>query len=85
MISVANADIIAEYSAAISGHRGDIEALAIELSSDEYEITGIVTMEFDIAEDVLDLAPEALFFNYGNPMGPVCRAVRKMRSSNPRR
>ena len=30
-----------------------------------------------IAEDVLDLAPTALFFNYGNPMGPVCRAVRK--------
>lgn len=30
-----------------------------------------------IAEDVLDLAPQALFFNYGNPMAPVCRAVRK--------
>ena len=30
-----------------------------------------------IARDVLDLAPQALFFNYGNPMGPVCRAVRK--------
>ena len=30
-----------------------------------------------IAEDVMDLAPNALFFNYGNPMGPVCRAVRK--------
>lgn len=30
-----------------------------------------------IAEDVLDLAPGALFFNYGNPMGPVCRAIRK--------
>lgn len=30
-----------------------------------------------IAEDVLALAPEALFFNYGNPMAPVCRAVRK--------
>lgn len=30
-----------------------------------------------IARDVLDLAPEALFFNYSNPMGPVCRAVRK--------
>ena len=32
----------------------------------------------DIARDVLDLAPQALFFNYGNPMGPVCRAVRKV-------
>ena len=30
-----------------------------------------------IAEDVLDLCPGALFFNYGNPMGQVCRAVRK--------
>jgi alpha-galactosidase len=30
-----------------------------------------------IAEDVLDLAPTALFFNYGNPMSPVCRAIRK--------
>jgi alpha-galactosidase len=30
-----------------------------------------------IAEDVLDLAPDALFFNYGNPMSPVCRAIRK--------
>ena len=31
----------------------------------------------DIAEDVLDLCPDALFFNYGNPMSPVCHAVRK--------
>ena len=31
----------------------------------------------DIAQDVVDIAPDALFFNYGNPMGPVCRAVRK--------
>jgi len=31
----------------------------------------------DIAKDVLDLAPDALFFNYGNPMAPVCRAIRK--------
>ena len=31
----------------------------------------------DIAKDVLDLCPDALFFNYGNPMAPVCRAVRK--------
>jgi alpha-galactosidase len=31
----------------------------------------------DIARDVLDLAPSALFFNYGNPMSPVCRAIRK--------
>jgi alpha-galactosidase len=31
----------------------------------------------DIARDVLDLAPKALFFNYGNPMSPVCRAIHK--------
>ena len=30
-----------------------------------------------IAEDMLDLAPNALFFNYGNPMAPNCRAIRK--------
>jgi alpha-galactosidase len=30
-----------------------------------------------IARDVLDLCPDALFFNYANPMSPVCRAVRK--------
>lgn len=31
----------------------------------------------EIAKDVLDLAPQALFFNYGNPMACVCRGVRK--------
>jgi alpha-galactosidase len=31
----------------------------------------------EIARDILDLAPDALFFNYGNPMSPVCRAVIK--------
>jgi alpha-galactosidase len=36
----------------------------------------------DIARDVLDLAPRALFFNYGNPMSPVCRAVRKATGAN---
>ena len=35
-----------------------------------------------IAKDVLDLAPRALFFNYGNPMGPICRAVRKATGAN---
>jgi alpha-galactosidase len=30
-----------------------------------------------IAQDVLDLAPKALFFNYGNPMAPNCRAIVK--------
>lgn len=35
-----------------------------------------------IAEDVLDLAPDALFFNYGNPMSAVCRAVRKATGAN---
>jgi alpha-galactosidase len=36
----------------------------------------------EIAKDVLDLAPQALFFNYGNPMGPVCHAVRKATGAN---
>ena len=30
-----------------------------------------------MAEDVCDLAPSAMFFNYANPMIPICRAVRK--------
>jgi alpha-galactosidase len=30
-----------------------------------------------IARDVMDLAPNALFFNYANPMSAICRAVRK--------
>jgi len=32
----------------------------------------------DIARDVLELAPGALFFNYANPMSPVCYAVHKI-------
>jgi len=32
----------------------------------------------DIANDVVELAPDALFLNYANPMGVVCRAVRKV-------
>ena len=36
----------------------------------------------DIARDVLALAPQALFFNYGNPMAPVCRAIRKATGAN---
>ncbi len=36
----------------------------------------------DIAKDVLDLAPDALFFNYGNPMSAVCRGVRKATGAN---
>ncbi len=31
----------------------------------------------DIARDVQRLCPDALFFNYGNPMAPVCRAIHK--------
>lgn len=30
-----------------------------------------------IAEDVVDLAPGALYFNYTNPMAVLCRAIRK--------
>ena len=35
-----------------------------------------------IACDVLDLAPDALFFNYANPMAPICRAVRTVTGAN---
>ncbi len=31
----------------------------------------------DIARDVAAICPDALFFNYANPMSPVCRAIRK--------
>ncbi len=30
-----------------------------------------------IAQDAAELAPDALFLNYSNPMGPICRAIRK--------
>lgn len=35
-----------------------------------------------IAGDVMDLAPEAMFFNYGNPMSATCRGVRKATGAN---
>jgi len=35
-----------------------------------------------VAEDVLELCPDALFFNYGNPMTAVCRAIRKATGAN---
>ena len=36
----------------------------------------------DIARDVVALCPEALFFNYANPMTCNCRAVRKAAGAN---
>lgn len=36
----------------------------------------------DIARDVLELAPDALFFNYSNPMPAICRGVRKATGAN---
>jgi alpha-galactosidase len=35
-----------------------------------------------VARDVLDLAPDALFFNYANPMAPICRAIRLATGAN---
>ncbi|HWQ13665.1 MAG TPA: hypothetical protein VNL77_12750 [Roseiflexaceae bacterium] len=35
-----------------------------------------------VAEAVLELAPQALFFNYGNPMAPVCHAIRRATGAN---
>jgi alpha-galactosidase len=36
----------------------------------------------DIARDVVDLAPDSMFFNYANPMSPVCYAVQKSTGAN---
>lgn len=36
----------------------------------------------DIARDVIELAPNALFFNYSNPMAVICRAVHKATGAN---
>ncbi len=36
----------------------------------------------DIARDVLDLAPGAIFINYANPMAVICRAIRKITGAN---
>ena len=35
-----------------------------------------------VARDLMDLCPDALFFNYGNPMACVCRGVRKATGAN---
>jgi len=35
-----------------------------------------------IAQDVLDICPDALFFNYANPMAVNCRAIRKATGAN---
>jgi alpha-galactosidase len=42
----------------------------------------MIPVMVEIARDVLDLAPDALFFNYGNPMAPICRAIRKATGAN---
>ena len=35
-----------------------------------------------IARDVVALAPDALFFNYSNPMAPICQAIRQETGAN---
>jgi alpha-galactosidase len=35
-----------------------------------------------IAKDVMELCPQALFFNYANPMTAICTAVRKATGAN---
>ncbi len=42
----------------------------------------MIPVMVDVARDVIDLAPDALFFNYGNPMAPICRAIRKATGAN---
>lgn len=44
-------EIVSVYRAAISAHEGEIITLAREYTTPEYEITGVITLEFDIAED----------------------------------
>ena len=36
----------------------------------------------EIVSDAMDIAPDALLFNYANPMSAVCRAVRKATNAN---
>ena len=42
----------------------------------------MIPVMVDVARDVVDLAPDALFFNYGNPMAPICRGIRKATGAN---
>jgi len=57
-----------------AGSQGFTQGLVSDLIHQDWDCElGLV----DIARDVQDLAPDALFFNYGNPMAPVCRGVRK--------
>jgi alpha-galactosidase len=42
----------------------------------------MIPVMVEIARDVMELAPDALFFNYGNPMAPICRAIRKATGAN---
>jgi alpha-galactosidase len=42
----------------------------------------MIPVMVQIARDVEQLAPKALFFNYANPMGPICRGVRKATGIN---
>jgi alpha-galactosidase len=42
----------------------------------------MIPVMVEIAHDVVELAPGALFFNYGNPMAPICRAIRKATGAN---
>jgi alpha-galactosidase len=37
----------------------------------------VIPPSLEIARDVLELAPQALYFNYSNPMAVVCRAIRR--------
>ena len=37
----------------------------------------MIPQMIDIARDIADLCPDAVFFNYSNPMTAICRAIRK--------
>ncbi|MCP4231022.1 MAG: energy transducer TonB [bacterium] len=49
--STASSDVVGEYAAVISAHQVDIEELARGYSDDDYEVTGLVTLEFNITGD----------------------------------
>ena len=80
---------------AVGGREGRLKDVVIPRKYGAYSSSGDTAMPagasralrmipatVSIAEDVLDLAPDALFFNYGNPMTAVCRGVRKATGAN---
>lgn len=79
----------------VGGRRGWMEDILIPRKHGVYQPVGDTIMPgglsralrmipamVGIAEDIIDLCPKTLFFNYGNPMSAVCRGVRKATGAN---